>query len=100
MVAAVRWADRVIKGIRTSPRDALVADSVTPEQRGLAFGFHRATDTGGAVIGLLIAMLVVLRTQGNAGGLSASNFKTLVLVSPIPSTSGVLVLAIVSKDVP
>jgi hypothetical protein len=94
------WADRVIKGIRTSPRDALVADSVSPEQRGLAFGFHRAAHTGGAVIGLLIAMLVVLRTQRNAGGLSASTFKTPVLVSLIPATLGVLALAIVSKDVP
>ena len=45
MVAGVRWADRVGKGIRTAPRDALVADSVDREQRGLAFGFHRAADT-------------------------------------------------------
>ena len=52
MVGTVRWADRVGKGIRTAPRDALVADSVTAENRGKAFGFHRAADTGGAVIGL------------------------------------------------
>ncbi|MEJ2598510.1 MAG: MFS transporter [Anaerolineales bacterium] len=43
-VAAVRWADRVGKGVRTSPRDALVADSINEEARGLAFGFHRAAD--------------------------------------------------------
>ncbi len=100
MVAAVRWADRVGKGIRTAPRDALVADSVSPKQRGLAFGFHRAADTGGAVIGLLIAILVVWSVQGSAGGLSESTFKTLVLVSLIPAVLGVLILAIVSKDVP
>ncbi len=55
-VLAVRWADRVGKGIRTAPRDALVADSVDESQRGLAFGFHRAADTGGAMVGLLIAL--------------------------------------------
>ncbi|NLS78700.1 MAG: MFS transporter, partial [Chloroflexi bacterium] len=52
LIAAVRWADRVGKGVRTAPRDALVADSIRPEQRGFAFGFHRAADTGGAVLGL------------------------------------------------
>src|SRR5512138_2133690 len=56
-VAAVRWADRVGKGIRTAPRDALVADSIDPGQRGLAFGFHRAADTAGALVGVLIALL-------------------------------------------
>ena len=45
MIAGVRWADRIGKGIRTAPRDALVADSVTKETRGLAFGFHRTADT-------------------------------------------------------
>ena len=51
-VAGVRWADRVGKGIRTAPRDALVADSISEEQRGMAFGFHRAADTAGAMVGL------------------------------------------------
>jgi hypothetical protein len=46
MIAGVRWADRVGKGVRTAPRDALVADSIKPSQRGIAFGFHRAADTG------------------------------------------------------
>ena len=54
-IAGARWADRVGKGIRTSPRDALVADLIQPEQRGVAFGFHRAADTAGAMVGLLIA---------------------------------------------
>ena len=47
------------------PRDALVADSVTPEIRGLAFGFHRAMDTAGALLGILIAVVVVWRAQQN-----------------------------------
>src|SRR5512147_2126755 len=54
LIAGVRWGDRVGKGIRTAPRDALVADSVTKETRGLAFGFHRALDTAGALVGILI----------------------------------------------
>jgi MFS family permease len=51
----LRLADRVGKGLRTSPRDALLAASVAPERRGLAFGFHRSMDHAGAVVGPLIA---------------------------------------------
>jgi MFS family permease len=47
-VLGVRFADRVGKGIRTAPRDALIADSIDKDQRGLAFGLHRAGDTAGA----------------------------------------------------
>ena len=48
-VMVARFADRIGKGIRGSPRDAMIADTVSVEQRGLAFGFHRAMDHGGAV---------------------------------------------------
>jgi hypothetical protein len=72
MVAGVRWADRVGKGIRRAPRDALVADTVAEEHRGLAFGLHRAADTGGAVLGLIVALLVVWRAQAGGGDLRAS----------------------------
>ncbi|MFZ6751022.1 MFS transporter [Undibacterium sp. Ren11W] len=51
----LRFADRVGKGLRSSPRDALLANSVTAERRGLAFGVHRAMDNAGAVIGPLLA---------------------------------------------
>jgi len=54
-VLVLRFADRVGKGLRTAPRDALLTLSVKPEQRGLAFGFHRAMDNFGAVVGPLIA---------------------------------------------
>jgi MFS family permease len=54
-VLAIRVTDRIGKGIRTSPRDALIADSVHPSIRGRAFGFHRAGDHAGAVLGPLIA---------------------------------------------
>jgi MFS family permease len=52
---AIRFADRLGKGLRTSPRDALLASSVAPERRGLAFGLYRAMDNAGAVIGPLVA---------------------------------------------
>jgi MFS family permease len=55
VVLALRFADRVGKGLRASPRDALLASAVDPAQRGLAFGFHRAMDNAGAVIGPLLA---------------------------------------------
>lgn len=54
-VLLLRFADRVGKGLRSSPRDALLALSVAPEQRGLAFGLHRAMDNVGAVVGPLLA---------------------------------------------
>jgi len=53
----LRFADRMGKGLRTSPRDALLASSVTAERRGLAFGLHRAMDNAGAVVGPLLASL-------------------------------------------
>lgn len=52
-MAGIRWVDRVGKGIRTAPRDALVADSTAKEDRGLAFGLHKAMDSAGAMLGLL-----------------------------------------------
>jgi len=99
LIAGVRWADRVGKGIRTAPRDALVADSATKETRGLAFGFHRAMDTAGAMIGLLIAAVVVWMVQANSLDLSRSTFQTIVLLSLIPAFLAVLSLAIGAKDV-
>jgi len=58
-VFAVRMSDRVGKGIRTSPRDALIADSVDPSIRGRAFGFHRAADNAGAFVGPLVAFALL-----------------------------------------
>lgn len=55
IVASLRFADRVGKGLRSSPRDALLAKAAPPEQRGLAFGLHRSMDNAGAVIGPLLA---------------------------------------------
>ena len=56
-VLIIRFTDRMGKGLRSSPRDALLAESVSPHQRGLTFGFHRSMDNAGAVIGPLLAAL-------------------------------------------
>lgn len=58
-VLAIRLTDRVGKGLRNAPRDALIAESVDPSIRGKAFGFHRASDHAGAVIGPLIAFALL-----------------------------------------
>lgn len=99
LIAGVRWADRIGKGIRTAPRDALVADSVDAETRGLAFGFHRAMDTAGAMVGLMIAALVVWLAQANNLDLSKSTFQTIVLFSLAPAFLAVLSLAVGAKEV-
>ena len=100
LIAGVRWADRVGKGIRTAPRDALVANSVTKETRGLAFGFHRAMDTAGAMVGIAIAVLVVWLAQRNTLDLSKSTFQSVVLISLIPGFLAVISLTVGVKDVP
>ncbi len=60
-VLLLRFLDRVGKGVRTSPRDALIAASTNAAQRGKAFGFHRALDNGGAMVGPLIAFALLSR---------------------------------------
>ncbi len=58
-VLGIRILDRVGKGLRSSPRDALLAASVPPERRGLAFGLHRSMDNAGAVLGPILAALLL-----------------------------------------
>jgi MFS family permease len=95
----VRFTDRVGKGIRTAPRDALVADTIDAHHRGLAFGLHRAGDTAGAALGLVIALGVVLATQAGQVDLTAGTFRTIVVLSIIPAALAVLVLAVGARDV-
>ncbi len=98
-VLAVRFADRVGKGIRTAPRDALVAASIDERRRGIAFGLHRAGDTAGGALGLVIALAVVLATQSGQVTLTRETFQTIVLLSIIPAALAVLALAVGARDV-
>ncbi len=100
LVLGARWIDRVGKGVRTAPRDALVADSTDRQHHGAAFGFQRAADTAGAVVGLGIALAVVVASGGASASLARGTFQTIALVSVIPATLAVLSLAVGARDVP
>jgi len=89
-VLVLRVADRLGKGVRTAPRDALIADSCTAEARGAAFGLHRALDTAGAAIGPLIAWLVLT--------LSPDGYRTIFLLSVIPGTAAILVVLFAVRE--
>jgi MFS family permease len=89
-VLVLRSIDRVGKGLRSAPRDALVADSTLPEIRGFAYGFHRALDNAGAVGGSLMAAAVLSWTS-----LSLSQ---VILWSAIPGAIGVLLVAAGVKE--
>jgi MFS family permease len=93
-VLAVRFGDRLGKGIRTSPRDALIADSVGADTRGKGFGIHRAMDTAGAVLGLVIAAVIIYTVQGGGIDLGRESYRWLVIVGVIPAFLAVLMLLI------
>ncbi|MGK2856830.1 MAG: MFS transporter [Thermoanaerobaculia bacterium] len=90
VVLSARLADRTGKGIRSAPRDALIADVTAPEHRGRAFGLHRAMDHTGALVGPLIAALLV--------GTFALPFRTIFLIAVIPGVVGVAVIAAGLKE--
>ena len=93
VVLAIRFLDRVGKGIRTAPRDALIADVTPPEQRGKAFGFRKAMDKTGAVIGLLIGAVVLYLSQRDNLTLTLETYLWLVLLAVLPGLASVVVLA-------
>ena len=99
-VALARWGDRLGKGVRTAPRDALIADSVAEAHRGLAFGFHRAADTAGALVGVLGALAVVAWIQGQEPRLLEVTFRRIALFSLVPAFLAVLVLAAWAQEPP
>ena len=91
-VLAVRLTDRVGKGIRNSPRDALIADSVDPSIRGRAFGFHRAADHAGAVVGPLLAF-VLLQVAG-------MELREVFWLALVPGAAAVVAVTLFVRDVP
>lgn len=97
-VLAIRFSDRVGKGIRTAPRDALLADSVDPAVHGAAFGFHRAADHAGSVLGPLVASAILLAAPGRyrlVFGLAAvpAVISVLILWSRVRENTGALATA-------
>ena len=99
-VLAIRLTDRIGKGIRTAPRDAMIADTVRVEQRGLAFGFHRAMDHAGAVVGPLIGYLLVIFFVANARSPTTSEFSKIFLAASVPALLAVLVAIFFMRESP
>ncbi|MDQ3515160.1 MAG: MFS transporter [Gemmatimonadota bacterium] len=89
-VLLLRVTDRIGKGIRTAPRDALIAESVGPSIRGRAFGFHRSLDHAGAVVGPVIAFLL-LRELG-------LSLRAVFLLAGIPAAIAMLVLVTAVRE--
>lgn len=87
-VLAVRFSDRIGKGLRSAPRDALLVDSVPPNRKGMAFGLHRAADHAGSVLGPLLAAGILLLAPGN--------LRLLFALTVVP---GLLTLAMLVKGV-
>ncbi|MGD0862421.1 MAG: MFS transporter [Candidatus Limnocylindrales bacterium] len=99
VVLVGRVGDRLGKGIRTSPRDALIADSTAPENRGVAYGFHRAMDTSGAFAGVLVAAVAIWMVEGDATKLTGDAFRILVWLALIPGLLGVATVVVGVRDV-
>ncbi len=95
-VLAVRFLDRVGKGLRTAPRDALISETAAPEARGKAYGFHRAMDTLGAVVGPAIAFLMMWLLEGRG----ASAYRWVFLAAFVPGLAAVALILFALRDRP
>ncbi len=90
MVLGSRFVDRFGKGVRTAPRDAIVADSCDKEELGRSFGYHRAMDQFGAVVGPAVAFLVLWLQPGG--------YRTVFWISMIPGAICVVVIALFIRE--
>jgi len=90
-VLALRFVERVGKGIRTAPRDSLIAGSTEEKSRGRGFGFHKAMDNSGAILGPLLAFGILALFPGD--------YRKIFLVAGIPSILGLASLIIFVKEV-
>ncbi|MFI5361213.1 MAG: MFS transporter [Elusimicrobiota bacterium] len=90
LVLVARSLDRLGKGMRTAPRDALLADSVPPESLGRAFGWHRGMDTLGAVVGPLIALWMLASFHGS--------LRWAFVAAVVPGLAGALLVLSVAEN--
>lgn len=99
-VLFVRLTDRVGKGIRGAPRDALIAGSVPAEKRGSAFGFNRAADHLGAVFGPICASVLLYFIADNPTSPSARDYSQVFLFASVPVIAGLFIIAFFVKEEP
>jgi MFS family permease len=92
-VLAVRFSDRLGRGLRTSPRDALIAASTDPAVMGRAYGFHRSMDHLGAILGPLVAF-------GLLALLGGDRLRTVFLLAAIPGLLAILCLMLCVREIP
>ena len=97
-VFALRLIDRVGKGIRSAPRDAMIADTVSIKERGLAFGLHRAMDHTGATLGPLIGYLLVQFFTTDQAALTSQDFSSIFLLASIPAIAAVIVVSLFVRE--
>lgn len=91
LVLASRLTDRFGKGIRTAPRDALIADSTDSARRGTAFGLHRALDSAGASVGVILAYIFFVSLH--------DDFSGIFMISVIPAVLGIVILFFVREKI-
>lgn len=97
-VLVLRFLDRVGKGVRTSPKDALIADSTEADRQGRAFGYSRAMDPLGAVLGLLTAAALIALGAHVVKTMTMATFRMLVLLAAGPALIGVLLVVLFIRD--
>lgn len=88
-VVGLKVAERVGKGIRAAPKDAILADSSTPETRGKVYGFHKAMDTAGAAVGAAMAFILV--------SLLLLEYRTIFILSAVPAVIAVLLIFFIKE---
>ncbi len=99
LVLILRSLDRLGKGIRTTPRDALIAESVPQEQKGKYFGLHRAMDSAGAFLGVGLAILILYFLTNQLAWDLKSSIRIIFILAFVPALIGVILLLIFVKDV-
>lgn len=97
-VLVVRMTDRIGKGIRGAPRDALLASTVAANKRGLAFGFNRAADHLGAVVGPVVAFLLMTYLAADPANPTARDYQQVFLFASIPVAIGLFVIVFFVRE--
>jgi MFS family permease len=99
-VLGIRVTERVGKGVRSAPRDALIADSTEPGSMGIAYGFHKAMDSFGALLGVLVLVAVVFAIGASLDvGLAEEDYRVVFAIAAVPALMAVLVIALFVRDV-
>ncbi|MBC7797695.1 MAG: MFS transporter [Pyrinomonadaceae bacterium] len=97
-VLGLRLVDRLGKGIRSAPRDALIADSIAPEKRGLAFGFHRAMDNAGAVLGPLLAYVLISYFASDRQNPTSDEYTQVFIAASFPALVALFLISFFVRD--